>query len=184
MKRIQPYGSFLVLCLLLLTPPAEAADFSLFGGVFDDPVVGDDLFGVGVRLAFFDRLQVEIGAAYYSDFDSRLRIREGDDGVEVLSADLELVPVEAGLRYNFGEPRRGFYLGGGIGWYAVDLDGRGGFGGESGLYAAAGWQYEHLFLEAIYRDVNGEFDDELGRRGLRTTDLDLSGLGVQVGWRF
>lgn len=184
MQRHKVFGSILFSVLLLAPAASHAVDFSLLGGIWDDPGNGDELFGVGGRLAFFHGLQLEVSASYYSDFESRVRVRQGDGGVDFRSAELEVVPIEAGLRSNFGGSPTGFYLAGGAGLYMVDLDGRGGFGDEVGFYVSAGWQYEHFFLEALYRDVNGTFDEELGRNPPPGANLDLSGLGVQLGWRF
>lgn len=181
MKQRRATPRLLLWALLCLPGAMSATDFSLLGGIWDDPGTGNENFGVGGRVAFYDKLQLEIGAAYYSDFEEAVTVRQVGNQIEVRSSELQIVPIEAGLRYNFGGSTTGFYLSAGPGWYMVDVDGRGGFGDELGFYATAGWQYPHLFIETIYRDVEGTFGDELGR-GARS--FDLSGLGVQLGWRF
>lgn len=175
---------FVCVGLLVLPTPARAVDFSLYGGLWG-PDDTDDSLGVGARVAFFETLQLEIDASYYRNFEPRFRFERRDGTFDVFTNDLEIVPIEAALRYNFGDSRIGFYLGGGVGWYMLDSDVRGELDDEVGIFVKIGWQYEHFFLEGLYRDVDSTVETlELGNQRFREAPLDLSGPAIHLGWRF
>lgn len=180
--RILPFLFALVL-MLATTTASSAANFSLYGSYWDTDELGASP-GVGARAAFFDGLQLEVGAGYYTDLEEELDISlPGDDAFAVPS--LEAIPVEVGLRYNF--PR--FYIGGGGAYYLLEAD-NGDPDDELGAYVRAGFQFEHFFLEANYHDVeatldNFEIDADDGEIDvIDDVAFDLTGFIFNLGWRF
>lgn len=168
---------------MLVPATASAADFSLYGSYWDTDDLGASP-GVGARLAFFNDLQLELGAGYYTDIEDEFDISlPGDDAFAVPS--LEVIPVELGLRYNWGT----FYIGGGGAAYLLDAD-NGDPDDEIGVYARAGFQFQHLFLEATYQDVeatvdNFEIVDTDGDIDIvDDVAFDLTGFVFNLGWRF
>ncbi len=167
----------------MLAPTASSAvDFSLYGSYWDTDEL-DASPGAGARLAFFQGLQLELGAGYYTDLEEELGISLPGDDV-FATPSLEVIPVELGLRYNF----RTFYLGGGGAVYLLDAD-NGDPDDELGAYVRAGLQFKHLFLEASYHDVeatldNFEIDDDGGIDVIDGVAFDLTGFIFNLGWRF
>jgi hypothetical protein len=158
-----------------------------------------EAYGLGLRATFFqDTFQMELGATYYEQFHSEFVINRIGSEVEIFDGATEVIPVEIGVRYNLGASR--FYLSAGGTVYVVnsnvdDLD------DEWGLYYRAGLQFPNLFVEVELRNIEGSVGFKLDLpvwrsivllglddddHGLPVTDsrLGLSGVVVNVGWRF
>jgi len=174
-------GLTAVLCLLL-TPASHAGDFSLFGTYYDTDDY-DEAVGVGGRVAFFDAVQLELAASYFDEFGSDFSFDLDDLGIQVVELDLEVIPIDAGLRFNFGSSP--LYLAGGGTYFLLASD-SGSVDDEFGYYARLGAQWDHLFLEGGYRDVDGTIEsidlDELGAND--SVAFDLTGWFASLGWRF
>lgn len=188
MNRQRLSLTLLAVCVTLTLVPASASatDFSIFASYFDTDDY-DEAVGFGVRAAFFDNIQLEIGASYYEEFgrDIDLDIGNGNIVFDETLLDLDVIPVEIGARFNFGTT----YLGAGGTYYILDSD-AGSVDDEFGLYARFGVQFSNFFAEVGYRDVEGsvenldldDIDDVDFVEGI--ADFDLTGFFVNVGWRF
>lgn len=159
--------------------PATAADLAAFGSYWDT-TDADQAFGFGTRLRF--ARFVELRATYFRDATA-------DAEPDSLDFDVSVIPVEAGLVFQFAEDAPfSPYVGGGGGYYLlnssdVEID------DEVGWYAVAGADFGRLSsglafnVEAIYRSMEATVtDDEDGLPGIdEEVDFDLSGIGLNAG---
>lgn len=149
--------------------------FAVFGSYWDADI--DSTTGIGVkgRLGMLD-----LRATYYED-------ATGDDGVEV-----EAIPIEAGVAYNFAphlpvNP----YVGAGVSYHLLDSN-EGSVDDEVGWYAVVGGEFGmtegiSFMGELMYRDVDATIEDRSD--GFLVQDdvsVDLNGFAVNLGaaWRF
>jgi hypothetical protein len=176
---------------LLLFALAEAGSaatesgtfFSLFASVYtaEDYSKAD---GVGFRVAFGGAVQLELTAAYYTTFDDSDLELEGGGDLRGVDVELDVIPVDVGVRFKVGEGPIYVALGGS--YYLLDADG-GNVDDETGFYGNFGVQFSHFFAEAGYREVDGTIDDLVLTDPLLVApevDIGLSGFFVNVGWRF
>jgi hypothetical protein len=179
--------------------PAAASDFAVFGSYLDTEDL-DTSVGGGIRAGFGNRFQLDLRASYFPDLT--------EDLGELLEADprrhndIEAIPLDAGLKYNFGLDRRAVnpYLGGGLTYFLMDAE-RGEVDDEAGFYVAGGLELARraggvgFFAEVIYREVEAtverdpqDFDDidDIDFETFRKGDLDVGGIGVNAGliWKF
>jgi hypothetical protein len=105
-----------------------------------------------------------------------------DSGGATIFDELQIVPIEVGLRYVFapGKELRP-YLGAGVSWFVVDLN-TGSVDDEAGYYGLAGLVWGDgvgldLFGEVIYREATVTAD--YGFAG--DFDIDVGGLAAAVG---
>lgn len=176
---------FAALLLALLTPvSASAVDFSVFGSYWDTDDFGESV-GAGARLAFFDTIQLEVGASYFEDFGEDFDFDLDDPGLGDITLEIEAIPVDVGVRLNLG--RRALYLAAGGTLYLLETP-AGSVDDEVGLYARAGFQFRSFFVEAGYRQVEGTIDDieidELDDIDIGDSNFDLTGFFINAGWRF
>lgn len=180
MKRI----SWLIGALALAAAPARAGDLALFGSYWSTDQAGDT-FGGGARLglSFAPWLVLDLRGTYFADVTD-------DRG----NRDLELsaVPLDAGLRLQFGSSGTVPYIGAGATYYLLDSN-RGEIDDEFGWYAVAGLALGPpkgvaFFAEAIYRDVEGTVVTEPSDfEGLPDVEFQervavpLSGFGANAG---
>jgi hypothetical protein len=171
----------------IAVPATNAADFSIFASYLSTDDY-DEAVGAGFRVAFFDHVQLELGAAYYDTFGTSFDFDLGDLGFQNLELELDVIPVDIGFAFRPGNGA--FYLAGGGTLYLLDSD-IGNTDDEFGLYARVGARFgEKLFLEGGYRNVEGTLDEirieDIGQGGIETgdADYDLSGYFVNLGWTF
>jgi len=182
-----------ILCLFwigiaVMTTPASASGFALFGSYWSPHDTADGSFGGG--LMFSGSLgkvcALDVRGSYFD------RVTETSGNID---PDVQIIPLEAGLRINFlGDQPVNPFIGGGVGYYFFDTD-FGELGDEPGYYLVAGIEAGKakgvsLLLEAIYRKVDGTIEVEpasfLPILVDETTHVDFSGFGANVGlsWRF
>ena len=146
------------------------------------PDEADDSIGGGAKLTLDmgKALALELRGTYYEDLD------DDDD------AELQAIPVEAGLRINIPLAENGIVLygAGGVGWYFLDAevaDVDVEVDDEVGWYAGGGLEIKltnglALFAEALYRGVEATAtaDDPEELEDI-SEDADLSGLTLNGG---
>lgn len=172
----------LALALALTLPAASSAAISVFASYWDTDELGEGI-GIGARLGFsiLPRVQIELGATYFDQLDRELTLGPLSIDVEV---DLEVIPLDVGVRLDLGR-RGGFYVGGGLSYLLLDSD-LGELDDEVGVYGTLGIQFRRIvFVEVIYREVEGTFDStRLGPQIPTAVDVGLGGFGVNLGFRF
>lgn len=181
---------------VLATAPASARGFSLYGSYWDTDQAGEAVGGgLSFEIPINERVGVDLRGAWYSQGELENPFDEGDTFTE---RDLNLAPVEAGLRFNFN-PSGTFspYVGGGFSYIFMDLDSdRFEVDDETGWYALGGARIGDgagvdLLAEIAYRKAEATVSDS----GLTPVDefdleedvaLDIDGPGVNLGvvWNF
>lgn len=149
--------------------------FAVFGSYWDTDI--DETTGIGLKARFG---MFDLRATYYDD-------ATGDDGVEV-----EAIPIEAGVAYNFA-PHLAVnpYVGAGVSYHLLDSN-EGSIDDEVGWYAVVGGEFGmtegiSFMGELMYRDVDGTVEDLSDGLAVRDdVSADLSGFAVNLGaaWRF
>lgn len=187
LRRILPILLSAIALAAFVPATASAADFSLFASYYDTDDY-DEAAGVGARVAFFDTVQLEIGASYYEEFGRDIDFDFDDPDIvfDDTLLELDVIPVDIGARFNFGST----YVAAGGTYFILDGPDGGTVDDEFGLYARFGLQFSNFFVEAGYRDVDGtienldlddlddiEFNDDFAQ-------FDLTGFFVNLGWRF
>ena len=170
----------LVGCLLLMSAPAWAGGFSLFG-TYGQTNEWNRSFGAGLRVSVGgERLVVDFTGTW---FPAKNGVVVRESGVEIFDS-LQLIPLEIGLRWVFsrGSSVRP-YLGAGGGYHLISL-GSGSVDDEWGYYGIAGlnfygWEGGGFFVEAIYRKVEAKLE-----YGGAVYEEDLGGLGGTFGVTF
>lgn len=163
--------------------PGTAASFSLYGSYIDTEDLGSAT-GLGLRLGFtvLPALQIEVGGTYFGELDD-----VGFLGLEGFEGDVDMLPADAGIRFDLGRPG-GFYLLAGGTLFILDTS-FGSIDDEVGYYAGLGWVLgRHLYVEAIYRSVEGTLETldvgELELEVVAPFDIDLGGYTFNVGFRW
>ncbi len=145
--RSKAWFGFVCVALLLAAPTSvSATNFSVFASYYDTDDYNEAL-GFGVRVAFFERVQLEFGASYYEEFGRTINIDLGGGtviGFDESLLDLVIVPIEIGVRFNFSA----LYAGVGGAYYSLDTDL--GVDDEYGLYARLGAQFGRFFAELVH----------------------------------
>jgi hypothetical protein len=176
------------LVLFAIAQAASAASeggtkFSVFASVYtaEDYEKAD---GVGFRVSFGGDIAFELTTAYYTTFDSTFDQQIGDVRVRDVGIELDVIPIDAGIRFKVGAGP--IYVAFGGTYYLLDADGAT-VDDEVGLYGNFGVQFSHFYAEAGYREVDGELEDFPVPAGVvldEDPDVGLSGFFVNVGWRF
>lgn len=187
--------TLLSLAILTMLAPAAFADgaFHLHGAYWNTDEA-DDTFGAGItyNAPLGQVLGLELRASYFEEVKNE-PFEELFDGENPFDSGLEILPLEAGLRFELGQggvfrP----YLSGGASYYLLDSE-FGDVDDEFGFYAAFGGiigdhQGAHFFFEAIYRQVEGSVEvdpndlDDIDDIDFEDSfDVDLSGLGANAG---
>lgn len=201
-KTVFPILAF---ALILWSAPAAAGDFALFGSYADTEDLEETVGGgvkVGIDLGATP-LQLDLRATYLPDLteDFESFVDDPGDDPGPFTNDIEAIPLDVGVTYDFG-PRTGVtpYLGGGGTYFLLDAE-RGELDDEAGFYVVGGLEVNRrgggvgFFAEALYREVEatvdhepGEFDeiDDIDFQDLDERDLDVGGFGVNAGliWSF
>ena len=153
-------------------------------GAYWAPKDGDDAFGGGVKLGFemVDRVQFELRTGVFGDLL---------DSVNGVAADLDDVALEAGLALLFPvQDRMTLYAGGGLGYHFLSGSGAAASANdELGFYGVGGMDWAVHRSGALYGETSAKLFAELLYRFVETdglvpegsVDIDLNGLGVQVG---
>ncbi len=179
-KAIKRLGLFL--CVMGIGGMAMAdSGLGIFGAYWDTDDA-DDAFGAGAKLKLgTDPAYFVARGTYYDDLID-------DKGFGDL--DLEAIPVDVGLEFG-GElsDSISLYVGGGVSYYFLKLDGVGDVDDEIGWYASAGLDIRlservSLFGEALWRGIEGTVEDDDLDEITGDVDLDLSGFCFHVGLLF
>lgn len=188
-----------LLALGLGVTPALAGGLSIYGTYWDTDAA-EEAAGGGVRLGIplGTVVQLDLGATYYEELTDRPFDELGDIDTPFQENGLQVIPVEAGLRFNFAENSRfNPYIGGGASYLFLDSD-FGDVDDEAGWYARLGAEFGEIngngfFVEAGYRGVEAtvendpnDFDDFDDIEFEEETEIDLSGALVNAGyvWRW
>ncbi len=174
----------LMLALLITTltaAQAGAGGLGIFASYWD-PKDADDEIGFGAKLRFraAPEFALELRGSYF-EFEER---------DATTRKTLEVIPIEGALLYNLGQGQpTQFYVGGGIGYYLLDLEWEGPTGtvrpsidDEIGWFVVGGLEVGmspniSLFIEAKYTWLD---IDEIG--GMETAQDDtLDGFGANAG---
>lgn len=178
--------------------PAAAGDFTVTGSYWDTDAAGDAAGGgLILGLPFNDTLAFELRASYFEELsDDPLENAFDSDDPVFQDKGIQVLPLEAGLRFTFGaggtfRP----HLAGGAAYFLLDSD----FGeieDELGYYAALGATVgdghgAEFFVEGTWRkataqvrldpeDLEDVDDIDVDDRA----DVDLDGVGLNLGIRW
>lgn len=194
---------------LVATAPASATGFAIYGSGWNPDAV-EDALGVGTSLSFpfgESGLGVDLRGSFYQEASVDLENIGDDDAVDIRDAGLQIIPVDAALRYDFNnEGRANFYLGGGASYLFLDLDDGPDLDDEVGWLGFVGARFGdpdglNFFLEGGYRAVEATVraedlrdffdDDDDGTQGPgeeidEDVDINLDGAMLNLGlvWSF
>ncbi len=188
-------GITLVLCLWASL--AGATDFKLYGSYWNTTDV-DDTFGGGLGFSFpfgSSPLSFSVGATYYQELSDEPASALFDDDEGVFQEEgLEVLPIDAGLQFNF-QPSGpvNLWIEGGVSYFFIDTTRSGlDVDDETGWHASLGSRFgspggANFFAEALYRSTEATV-----RRDRDDVDLDeevaidLDGFAVNAGilWTF
>ncbi len=154
------------LVILILVPGLAAADFSIFGSYIGSESF-DSNYGGGVRFSLGNRIQFQATGTYYDTFERSSP-----------TVMVEALPIDVGVRFNLGQGP--LYSGFGVSYYLLDSK-IGSLDDEYGYYLTFGFQLKNgLFVETLWRDVDGTIDGTDATRGF--TPVDLEGWTVNLGY--
>jgi hypothetical protein len=198
-----------VAALALASTPASATGFAIYGSGWNPDAV-EDALGVGTSLSFpfgESGLGLDLRGSFYQEASVDLENIGDDDSVDIRDAGLQIIPVDAALRYDFNnEGRANFYLGGGASYLFLDLDNGPNLDDEVGWLGFVGARFGdpdglNFFLEGGYRGVEATVraedlrdffdDDDDGTSGPdeeidEDVDINLDGAILNLGlvWSF
>lgn len=178
--------------LAFAAAPVSATGFSIYGSGWDPDAV-DDALGGGIGFSFpvgESGFGLDFRGSFFQEADID---NVGDDDRDVFrDFGLQIIPVDAAVRYDFNnEGAANFYVGGGASYYFLDIDNGPDLDDELGWLAFVGAEFGNpdgarFFLEGGYRAVEStvrnedldEIDDDV--------DIDLNGPTVNLGvvWKF
>lgn len=193
----------LALLTLIVTTPAFAGGFYLFGSYWDvsdlESSVGG---GAKVAIPLGATVNLDLRGTYYEQIEEERFFDEliDDERSPFIENAIDVTPVDVGLSWNLA-PRGGItpVIGGGVSYFLLDTD-RGAVDDEVGWYASAGLDFASrgsfgFFAEAVYRTATGTVEsspedfegvDDIEGIDFRDVDIDLDGFGVNAGvvWRW
>jgi hypothetical protein len=188
-----------LLCVLAITfcatTPSWAAGFEVFGSYWNTSDV-EDTFGGGLGLAFpigASPLDLELRATYYQELsDEPVGNLFDDDEGFFEDESLEVLPLEAGLRFNFAQDSAfNPWVGVGASYMLLDSTREGiDIDDETGYYVSLGGRFgdpdgARFFAEARYRSteatVRRDRDDDDDVDIDDDVAIDLDGVGVNAG---
>ena len=189
----------------LIGAPLAASDFSIYGSGWDPDGI-QEAFGGGAGVHFGETFGVDLRATYYQNAEAdNIDIGPGNDDDDEVFGDLQMIPIEALLRYDFNnDGPANFYVGGGATYVMLDWDDGPDLDDEVGWIALAGARFGGpggmgFFVEGAYRgieatvradDLRDFFDDDdggnFGDEIDEDVDLNLDGVLVNLGlvWTF
>ena len=182
--------------MLVATSPALASGFSVFGSYWDTSDV-DETFGGGLGLSFplgEAGLGLDLRATYYQELsDEPIDNLFDDDEAVFQEESLEVLPLEAGLRWSFNtDGTFNPWVGAGISYMLLDTT-RSGLevDDETGFYVTFGSSFGdpdgmNFFAEALYRSTEATVRSDDPDRIRDEVSIDLDGLGLNAGivWRW
>jgi outer membrane protein W len=196
--KIRSLGLVFAAAALSSAASLSAADFAIHGSYWDTDAAGDTAGGgLSLGLPLNDVIGVDLRATYYEELsdDPFENAFDSDDPV-FQDRGIQVLPLEAGLRFTFS-PDSTFrpYIGAGGSYFMLDSD-FGEISDELGYYAVAGAtigddEGAQFYFEGLWRKATAEV--ELDPEDLEDVDdievddhadLDLDGLGVNVGVRW
>ena len=175
---------------LVATAPASATGFALYGSGWNPDAV-EDALGVGTSLSFpfgDSGLGMDLRGSFYQEASVDLG-NIGDDDEEAVDIDdsgLEVIPIDAALRYDFNnDGRASFYLGGGASYLFLGLDNGPDLDDEVGWLGFVGARFGdpdglNFFLEGGYRGVEATIRAEDLRDFFDDDDDGTSGPGEEI----
>jgi hypothetical protein len=193
-------GLLAILAIAAISTPATA-DFRVFGA-YQDTDARDDTAGGGVSFGIpvAKIADLEMRGSYLQKLeDDPLDGAFDEDEPVFTPGDIEVIPLDLGVRFNLTQKERGAqpYLGGGASYFLLDSDQSGvNVDDEVGWYASVGSSFGDregisFFLEGMYRGVEATVEqdpdsitdvDDLDLD--ENVDLDLDGFGATAGVRF
>jgi hypothetical protein len=199
----------LVAALLAATSPASATGLAIYGSGWNPDAV-EDAVGFGTSLSFpmgGSGFGIDLRGSFHQEASVDLdAVGPGDgDALEIRDFGLEIIPVDAALRYDFAPTgRANFYVGGGPSYLFLDFDEGPNVDDELGWLGFVGARFGNpdglnFFVEGGYRgieatmradDFNDFVDDDDGEDGADEIDEDvainLDGAMVNLGlvWSF
>jgi hypothetical protein len=149
--------------ILLSASPALASGFSVFGSYADTTDAGDT-FGGGVGVSFplgGGGLGLDLRATCYQEVTDEGADAIFDDDEELFEEDsLEILPIDAGLRYQFNSDGPvNPWIGGGFSYFLLDTTRQGlDVDDETGYYVSVGSRFGDphgvgFFAETLYRST-------------------------------
>jgi len=186
MSHKQRVSTIVALLILTALPAMAGGGLGITGSYWNTDQSGDNIgLGFLADVAFTNSpVDLEFRVAF---------IKGLDPGNRFPDFSIDATPVELGVSYNFNRGGVNPYIGGGIGYYVLDVnrvDGRANIQNENGLYGVGGvdipiggnWA---LLGEAMYRSVKAEVEGE-GLADFDVLGVDLSGFSANVGfvWRW
>ena len=178
--------------LFLLSIPAQAGGLGLYGAYWSPKDV-DAGYGGGakIRMDLTSALGLEVRGTFFSDLSDDVQ-----SGGTTINYDLEAIPAELGFVLNLNVADKGLrpYLCAGAGYYfleinldnpvgdneTIDLDDEVGWYGGGGIEIAFASETA-LFIEALYRGVEGTAKGDDLDEVVSNVDIDLSGIGANAG---
>ena len=177
-----------VAALALAATPGSATGFAIYGSGWNPDAV-EDALGVGTSLSFpfgESGLGVDLRGSFYQEASVDLENIGDDDSVDIRDAGLQIIPVDAALRYDFNnEGRANFYLGGGASYLFLELDEGPNLDDEVGWLGFVGARFGdpdglNFFLEGGYRAVEATVRAEDLRDFFDDDDDGTSGPGEEI----
>lgn len=177
--------------LMTAAAPAGAVSFAIFGSGWDPDAV-DEALGGGISLSFpfgDSGLGMDLRGSFYQEANVA-SIGVDDDNV-FRDFGLQIVPVDAALRYDFSsDGAANLYLGGGASYLFLDVDQGPDLDDELGWLAFVGAELgdpdgARFFLEGSYRSATSTVRAD-GDEIVDDVPIDLDGAMVNLGivWRF
>ena len=176
-----------LVALVAVSPAAADNSFGVFGAYHNTEDVDESTGGgLRTRLGWLD-----LRASFLNDLTR-------DTSPESLDFELQAVPLEAGVAFDFMDDARwNPYVGGGLSYFLLDSD-TVEIDDQAGFYGVLGSEFGmrenlNLMVEAVYRNMEADverdpdnFDDIDDITLEDESTVELGGLGVNVGvsWRF
>jgi hypothetical protein len=179
--------------MFLWASAAGAVDFKLYGSYWNTSDV-DETFGGGLGIGIplgTSPFSISLAGTYYQELDDDPISAAFDDDEGIFQEEsLKVVPLEAGLQFNFA-PNGPFdaWIEGGFTYFLLDTT-RNNFAvdDETGWHASVGSRFgsregANFFAEALYRSTEATLVDERGNNvDLRDeVAIDLDGFSVNAG---
>jgi len=184
----------IALLLLVTASAAKAADFKLYGSYWNTSDA-DDTFGGGLGFSFplgSTPLSLSFAGTYYQELSDEpvSNLFDPDEGV-FREESLEVLPVDAGLQFNF-TPNGPFnaWIEGGFSYFFIDTTREGiDVDDETGWHASIGSRFgsrqgANFFAEALYRSTEATLHRNRVNNDVNLRDevaIDLDGFAVNAG---
>ena len=175
---------------LVATVPASATGFAVYGTGWNPDAV-EDAVGLGTSLSFpfgDSGLGMDLRGSFNQEASVTLDAIGDDeqDALEINDAGLQIVPVDAALRYDFNHAgSTNFYVGGGASYLFLDIDDGPDLDDEVGWLGFVGARFGdpeglNFFVEGGYRGVEATVRAEDLRDFFDDDDDGTSGPGEEI----